>query len=342
MQSTVPIILTKSVLFQVCMEYEPIIDGDPITIKSLPVNFEIKLDTGDGFSRVSFNFDDGKTSSFWKGKLEVATEDNSQVCTRTIDISYDNSTGNVQPMPVKFAAGLADVLGLSSLILDQGLIQDAETSLTIQSNCHPESGICDVDMKVDVDEKTLFDEQDLYPEVVFSYVNSITKKITVSNVGTAELYNYAYDIVVNVSLPENVIYNDYIGEHIRVDSKGSYVECYLLNEGPINEELIRSQTFYLTFDISSIAEATDLVFKVDTVVNDPTVDSDLTNNNMDAVVNVGKLADLIINGMSNRNRVPFNNQYTVVNRAIGSPDVIIRFQLITSYFDINEDAIAPH
>ena len=305
------------------MEYEANVEGDPLTTESLPVNFEIKLDTGDGFSRVNFHYQNGGISSIWNEKLNVSTLGLSKECTNTVDLVYDDSTGNVQPMPVLIDASLDDVLGLRSLILDQVLIKGAETSLTIQSECHPETGICYVDMTVEVEEKTYYEENNVYPAVVFGYIKSIKKKITVSNIGTAKLYNYAYDIVVRITLPEDVVYDDNSGEYVTVESKGTHVECTLLNEGPINDDG-KNHTFYLTFDISKILEAKDLEFTVETIVNKPTVDSDPSNNNVTSIVKVRKFADLIINGGSNRNRVPFNNQYTVVNKAIGSPAVVIK------------------
>ena len=305
-----------------CLRYEQRPDRDPLTIDEVPIKFQIDVDPD--YFRLSFS-ENERVRSWIPQTMNVSTTGSNPFCTSNKEIFYDNSTGNVQPMPVIMTAEIDDP-SLTSLVLNQEIIKSRNTELTIQSECHPDTGICTADLTVDLDPTVMFDESKIYPSVVFGYVRSFTQMITVTNIGTNQ-YNYVYNAAVKVRFPSSMAFATVSVDESNVNCKmiedQNYLLCKLSDDGPINKD-DRVHRFGLEFDISDLTQSSSLNFDVEVIVDDPTVDEGSGNNEASKVILVKELADLIINGGAARKKLAFNNKYTIVNRAIGSPDVDIK------------------
>ena len=303
-----------------CLHYEERPDRDPIAIDEVPIKFSITVDPE--YFRLSFS-ESERVRTWVPLTMNVSTQTGSPFCTNNQKIYYDNSTGHVNPMPVIMTAEIDDPT-LTSLVLNKEKIKDQRKELTIQSECHPDTGICTADLSVELDPVVIFSQSNLYPSVVFGYVPSFTQKITVSNIGLDE-YNYVYNAAVNITFPADMIFSTVSIDAANVNCQmmESYLLCKLSDDGPINKDE-KVHTFGIEFDIPDITQPTYLDISVEVIVDDPTIDEDSGNNVAGRVIEVKELADLMINGGASRSKVAFNNQYTVVNKAIGSPGIEIK------------------
>jgi len=309
----------------VCLLYKDRVGREPLDIAQIPIKMTIEVDPV--HKRLSFS--DKERVIYWHPlTLNVSTRNPTmtKTCTNLADIYYDNSTGNVQPMPVILKADIDDPR-LTSLVLNQELIRSKHTELKIQSECDPVTGICRADLIVGLSDGEVYDESNKYPSVVYGYVQSFTQKITVSNIGTEE-YNHVYNAAVKVTFPPEISYSTVSIDagNVLCSMNETFLLCKLSDDGPINSGNL-VQTFGIEFDISNITEATKLNIGVEVIIDgDPTIDEDLGNNKAEKVVYVRELADLLINGGAGRSKVAFNNKYTIVNRAIGSPDLDVKHE----------------
>ena len=300
--------------------YEERKDRDPLLIDEIPIKFSIAVDPE--YFRLSFSASE-QVLTWEPPTMNVSTKARSPFCTNNKEIVYDNSTGNVQPLPVIMTAEIDDPT-LTSLVLNQEIIKsDGATELTIQSECHPDTGICKADLTVEIDPAVTFAESNLYPVVVFGYVKSFEQKITVSNIGTDQ-YNYVYNAAVKITFPTDIMEFSSVSVDSNVNCymNDTYLLCELFDDGPLNSDKV--QTFGIEFDISNITEVTKLNIKAEAIVDDPTIDVNHGNNAAEKTMEVKELADLLIDGGATRSKVAFNNQYTIVNRAIGSPELDIK------------------
>jgi len=275
----------------VCLRYEQRPDRDPLTINEVPIKFQIDVDPE--HFRLSFSSNE-RVRSWIPQTMNVSTTGSNPFCTSNKKIYFDNSTGNVQPLPVIMTAEIDDP-SLTSLVLNQEIIKSRNTELTIQSECHPDTGICTADLAVELDSSVTFPESNIYPSVVLGYVSSFTQLITVTNVGTSQ-YNYVYNAAVKVTFPSGMVFLTVSVDEANVNCKmieeENYLLCKLSDDGPINKD-DRVHRFGLEFDISEVRQPSALDFEVEVIVSDPTVDEGEGNNVASKVIWVKELADLL-------------------------------------------------
>jgi len=169
--------------------------------------------------------------------------------------------------------------------------------------------------------------------VVLGYVPKITLPITVSSKGP----HHSYGTALNVTLPPYMAYKQIKqipGHPLQIG------RCDLMH-GPsgIQHLLCRmpdpmlpdsEEVFGLEFKLVNMTEPADIVVKAQVIVKEPSYEQAMVDNSITYTISVQQLAELSIRGGSTQRRLPYNNQYSVVNAAIGTlgPDVRHDYEVV--------------
>lgn len=294
----------------VCFAYT----GEASEEGSAKIQYKVNLDTdkNEFSARLYFNYTNPSRS--YQSNMVLNLADQTLHCTSKIPVYYKASTLDVRPVMVDIEADLAEVGTFKErAVLNQETIKDTTGRISIASKCPADTGVCLVDNKLEF-LQVEFKESSLYDDVVIDYVPRVTVPVRVTNTGP----HYSYGTVLNISLPQQLVYAGIKdgAQGVKCEAVGTedvladnYLICRLPD--PIEPGLIL--LFRVEFSLRDIKEPTSLMISGGLLVGRPSEEQEDADNTASLSIPVRKLAELAIRGGATQRKLPFNNKYTIVD-----------------------------